>query len=109
MLNPGDIIENYVLNVQLGRKGWYIETWRATDKHGFDVIVKLYHTTVYDDYDSQRHDLTQKIAEILPQIEHLVSLSSIPGVASWLRYHFEPDRRYLILCRRHYPDRPVRK
>ena len=105
MLKPGDIIENYVLNVQLGRKGWYIETWRARDKHGFDVIVKLHHTTVHDDYDSQRHNLTQKIAEILPQIEHLVSLPSMPGVASWLRYHFEPDRRYLILCRRHYPDR----
>jgi len=29
----------------------------------------------------------------------------MPGVAPWFRYHFEPEREYLILSRRHYPER----
>ena len=107
MLKPGDIIEDYVLNEQLGGRGWYIEAWRATDRHGADVVIKLHHTTVHDEYDSHRHDLTQEIAQMLPPIEHLVSLPPMPGVASWLRYHFKPDRNYLILCRRHFPERMV--
>jgi hypothetical protein len=51
------------------------------------------------------NDLTDAVAELAPQFDLLVSLASAPGFAGWLRCHFNPDGKYLVLCRRYYPAR----
>src|SRR5688500_3080068 len=105
-MNHSPDIESYALGDQLGKKGWYIETWRATDEWGADVVVKIHRTRVSDDYlGSPSHDLTAPIAATLPHIERLLSLGESPGVAPWARCNFHPERAHPLLCRSPYPER----
>jgi hypothetical protein len=104
MPKPGDVIDNYLLNEKLGSLGCYIETWRATDEQGVGVVIKHHYTAVMDDHGGYVSDLTKKVAELLPQIERLTTLPARPGLAPWVRYHFDPAHQRLLLCRPYYDD-----
>jgi hypothetical protein len=68
------------------------------------MVLKVHTTCVSDDCFSE-NDLTDAVADLVPRFDLLVSLPPVPGLAGWLRYRFNRERKYLVFCRRYYPTR----
>jgi hypothetical protein len=108
MFKPGDIVPGgYRLGERLGYKGFYIHSWRASDRHGKPVLLKIYHTVTSDDYPGAPHDLRSQIEGFIWPIDSFVKLAPVMGLAPWITYHIDYAAKWLILCRKYYPDRLI--
>jgi hypothetical protein len=108
MLGPGDRLERYILNGRLRRWDNSIQSWRASDSDGAEVVLRLYYMTAYErHYGYSSTDVSGVALALVPKLDSMISQRAGTGVAPWLRYHLNRDLNILIACRRYYPDRLV--
>ncbi len=108
MLRVGESIEQYVLTAPLPRDQEiaYVQTWRAVDSSGTEVVLKIFFVNISDDYGG-REDLSGMVTRAVPELDRLRAAWLPRSIAPFLRYHWSTDERRLVLCRRYCRDRLV--
>jgi hypothetical protein len=100
-----DIPGGYRMIEKLGSIGFYINTWRAQDSNGQEVIVRFHWTAVHHDDFSPGPDMRDKISQFVVQFERIINAPATVGLAPWLRYSCNPDDGYIFLVRQYYPTK----
>jgi hypothetical protein len=96
-------ITGYQLETCLGKRGYYIETWKARTAAGAPCVVRTAPSKVFDDYCAPR-DLRPNLEAIRPALQQLVTIPPHPSIASWNSFVVTASGHH-VLDRPYYAER----